>query len=171
MISASGVFTVCVPERYGCQWQACPVQYTGGGWRHYYRAETALMAEMIPEYLPDHATQGERAVFAALQQLPSEVLVFYEPIIKRRYPDFIVIDPQAGILVVEVKGRRAGWIQEANRRNIRIRQAGNERVDDHPIHQARKYQDRLMSLAQAQGEQRLPPIFNIRRDIPDGWRK
>ncbi len=69
------------------------------------------MAEMIPEYLPDHATQGERAIFAALQALPPEMLVFYEPIIKRRYPDFIVIDPQAGVFVIEVKGWRAGWIR------------------------------------------------------------
>ncbi len=113
------------------------------------------MAQMIPEYLPDHATQGERAIFAALQALPPEVLVFYEPIVKRRYPDFIVIDPQAGVLVIEVKGWRAGWILEASRKEIRIRQAGQERIDDHPLLQARKYQDRLMSLCQSHPQGRL----------------
>jgi hypothetical protein len=107
------------------------------------------MAEMIPEYLPDHATVGEKAVFNALQDLPAEVLCFYEPVIKRRYPDFIVVDPEAGVLVIEVKGWRIGWIEEASDAVIRLRQAGQSRTDDHPLRQARKYQDRLMSLCQS----------------------
>jgi hypothetical protein len=107
------------------------------------------MAEMIPEYLPDHATVGEKAVFNALQDLPAEVLCYYEPVIKRRYPDFIIIDPEIGVLVIEVKGWRVGWIEEASDATVRLRQAGQVREDNHPLRQARKYQDRLMSLCQS----------------------
>ncbi len=51
------------------------------------------MAEMISEFLPDGTSQGERRVFAALQSLPDDVVVYYEPVIRRRFPDFIVIAP------------------------------------------------------------------------------
>ena len=47
---------------------------------------------------------GERKVFALLQQLPDEVIVYYEPVVADRYPDFIVIIPSVGLLVIEVKG-------------------------------------------------------------------
>lgn len=107
------------------------------------------MAEMIPAYLPDHASQGEKAVFAALQELPDDVLVYYEPLIRRRYPDFIIIDPEAGVLVIEVKGWRAGWIKTASLEDIVIQQAGHERTERHPLRQARDYQNRLMRLCQA----------------------
>jgi hypothetical protein len=107
------------------------------------------MAEMIPAYLPDHASQGEKAVFAALQELPDDVLVYYEPVIRRRYPDFIVIDPEVGVLVIEVKGWRAGWIKGADLENIVIEQAGHKRTERHPLRQARDYQNRLMRLCQA----------------------
>jgi hypothetical protein len=100
------------------------------------------MAQMIPAYLPDHASQGEKAVFATLQELPDDVLVYYEPVIRRRYPDFIVIDPEAGVLVIEVKGWRAGWIKAASADDIVIQQAGHERADRHPLRQARDYQNR-----------------------------
>jgi hypothetical protein len=107
------------------------------------------MAQMIPEYLPDHATEGERSVFAIFQSLPDEVLVFYEPIVKRRYPDFVIIHPGLGVLVVEVKGWRAGWLQDVTADEVRYLMAGQQRTDWHPIKQARQYQNRLMSLCQA----------------------
>lgn len=107
------------------------------------------MAQMIPEYLPDHATEGEKSVFAVLQALPDDVLVFYEPIVKRRYPDFVIIHPSLGVLVIEVKGWRTGWLQDVNADEVRYLMAGQQRTDWHPIKQARQYQNRLMSLCQA----------------------
>ena len=104
------------------------------------------MAEMIPPELPDHASAGERATFAALQDMPEDLLVYYEPIIKRRYPDFVVLDRENGVLVIEVKGWRAGWLIEVTNDQIRYRLAGQERVDNHPLRQARNYQNRLMRL-------------------------
>lgn len=107
------------------------------------------MAEMIPEYLPDHASQGEKAVFAALQQLDDKALVFYEPVVQRRYPDFIVIHPEFGVVIIEVKGWRASWLLSVSPTEVHYRMAGQERADQHPSNQARQYMTRLMSACQS----------------------
>jgi Nuclease-related domain len=61
------------------------------------------MAEMIPERLPASSTAGETRVFDALARLPDDCLVYYEPVVRRRYPDLIAIPPEVGVLVIEVK--------------------------------------------------------------------
>lgn len=107
------------------------------------------MAQIVPDFLPDHATDGERAVHARLQSLADDVLVFYEPIVKRRYPDFVVIHPRLGVLVIEVKDWRAGWIRSVSLDKVEYVVSGQERTDHHPVKQARQYQNKLMSLCQA----------------------
>ena len=77
------------------------------------------MAELIPEYLPDGATQGERRVFAALQAPPEDVVVYCEPVIRRRFPDVIVIAPTLGVIVIEVKGLTLKTITHAGLPMIR----------------------------------------------------
>jgi hypothetical protein len=61
------------------------------------------MAETIPETLPRSGpTAGERRVFAALAKLPENCLIYYEPVVARRYPDLIAILPEVGVLIIEV---------------------------------------------------------------------
>ena len=60
------------------------------------------MAEMIPDRLPSSASAGEKRVFELLQKLPDDVIVYYEPVVGERYPDFVVILPSVGLLVIEV---------------------------------------------------------------------
>jgi hypothetical protein len=62
------------------------------------------MAETIPDRLPATASAGEGRVFAALQRLPDNCIVYYEPVVGARYPDFLVLIPDLGLLVIEVKG-------------------------------------------------------------------
>ena len=62
------------------------------------------MAQMIPDRLPEKASKGEERVFSLLKRLPDECIVYYELVIRNRYPDFIVIFPSVGVLVIEVKG-------------------------------------------------------------------
>ncbi|MCC9608572.1 NERD domain-containing protein [Blastopirellula sp. JC732] len=75
------------------------------------------MAQMIPPIPNDfHGSQGEERVFRALRSLPDEIVVLHSlrwihagswnPNINRPQGegDFVVIHPQFGILVVEVKG-------------------------------------------------------------------
>jgi hypothetical protein len=65
------------------------------------------VAFTVPERLSDQhdtATAGECRVFAALQEhLPEDYLVYYDIRVGDRYPDFIVIGPDLGVVVLEVK--------------------------------------------------------------------
>lgn len=103
------------------------------------------MATLIPEYLPDNASAGEKAVAAQLQVLPEDVLVYYEPVIRRLYPDFVILAPAIGVVVVEVKGIPLGWITKADSQTIHFRQAGHDHEIQHPERQARNYQNKLMT--------------------------
>lgn len=102
------------------------------------------MAEIIPNRLPSGATQGERHTFELLQMLPDDYLVYYEPNIKNRRPDFIVIAPDLGVIVIEVKGWYDHQILELNDKEILIVRDNRETYEIHPLEQARKYQWRLV---------------------------
>lgn len=103
------------------------------------------MAILIPEHLPDTATGVERKVFAALQTLPDDVWVYYEPVVRRRYPDFIVIVPSLGVIVIEVKGYPLPWVKDVGWHEIVYMQAAREQRQAHPSRQAREYMNRFMS--------------------------
>jgi hypothetical protein len=98
------------------------------------------MAVMVPDRLPSRSSVGEQRLFAVLQKLPDECLVYYEPVIGFRYPDFIVVDPDLGVLIVEVKGWRPGDVRGGDLDEVVVR--GPHGVDvreRHPIRQARDY--------------------------------
>lgn len=110
------------------------------------------MAEMIPDRLPSGASAGEKKVFAILQQLPDDVVVYYEPVIGARYPDFIAIIPHVGLLVIEVKGWYPNHISAANNSDVTVNARGLPEVQKHPIRQAREYMFGLMDLARRHPE-------------------
>ena len=110
------------------------------------------MAEMIPDRLPSGASAGEKKVFALLQQLPDEVIVYYEPVVAGRYPDFIVIIPSVGLLVIEAKGWYPNHILEANNVEVTISPRGQPEICKHPVRQARDYQYQLMDTARRHPE-------------------
>ena len=83
------------------------------------------MAEMMPERLPSGASAGEKKTFALLQELPDDVIVYYEPDIGGRYPDFIMISPKLGLLAIEVKGWYPNHIIEANNDDVMISSHGH----------------------------------------------
>ena len=60
------------------------------------------MAIMIPDEF-DGTSKGEQRLFSQLQELPDDVIVYYNPRIKQREPDFVVIAPAIGVVVIEVK--------------------------------------------------------------------
>jgi hypothetical protein len=102
------------------------------------------MAEMIPDRLPSEASAGEKRVFAALQQLHDECLVYYEPLVRQRYPDFVVIIPDTGVLIIEVKGWYPADILRGDQQDVRVKSRdGGESVQAHPVRQGREYMHRL----------------------------
>lgn len=81
------------------------------------------MAQMIPDAIPAKASKGEKLLFNILRdRLPDDFIVWYEPIVKGLHPDFVILDPDFGLLVIEVKGWSAGQIEEANNNFFHIRQ-------------------------------------------------
>jgi hypothetical protein len=106
------------------------------------------MAQTIPEKLPSQASQGEHRLFAILKRLPKGVVVYYEPVINNRYPDFVVILPTLGVLVIEVKGWYAKEIMQADSQSVRLWQRQREVLKDHPLRQVREYKFALMNRCQ-----------------------
>ena len=96
------------------------------------------MAEMIPDRLPSGASAGEKKVFALLQQLPDEVIVYYEPVVSERHPDFIVIIPSVGLLVIEAKGWYPTHIMSANDNDVIVNSKNRYETHKHPVRQARE---------------------------------
>ena len=82
---------------------------------------------------PSGASAGERRVFALLQQLPDDVIVYYEPVVADRYPDFIVIIPSVGLLVIEVKGWYPNHILEAINNEVTIIPQGRPGICKNPV--------------------------------------
>lgn len=103
------------------------------------------MAIMIPESLPgrnwggERITAGERRVFALLRKLPEDCIVYYEPVIRHRHPDFIVILPDFGVLVIEVKGWWLTELKQVSPTSVTLVRRGKEAVAKHPGEQARGY--------------------------------
>jgi len=100
------------------------------------------MPEMIPDRLPARAMLGERRVFAALSRLPDDCLAYYEPVVRRRYPDIIAVPPDVGVLVIEVKGWRLADLRSIDANGLTF---ANGREQQHPLRQARDYMFRLMN--------------------------
>jgi hypothetical protein len=101
------------------------------------------MATMIPDKLPLESSVGEKRMFSCLQNLDDDCIVYYEPIVRRRYPDFIVIIPDVGVLVIEVKGWYPAWIKQADAQDIVVHMKGQDIVEAHPARQARDYMNKL----------------------------
>jgi hypothetical protein len=75
-------------------------------WRDLAVQEEIGMAALVPGVLPkDESTAGERKVFSLLKQLPETCLVYYDLMVgeRDRRPDFVVIDVEHGITIIEVK--------------------------------------------------------------------
>jgi Nuclease-related domain len=102
------------------------------------------MAEMIPDTLPASSTAGEKRVFATLARLPDDCLIYYEPVVRRRYPDLIAILPEVAVLVIEVKDWRLAELGSINADTVTITRRGTATVVPHPRRQARGYMLRLM---------------------------
>jgi len=87
-------------------------------------------------------TQGERRLAERLEQkLDDDYLVWYDvPVGPRQsHPDFVVLHPRRGLLILEVKDWRLDTIQEANRQTWEILPDGQPKSVINPIEQARHY--------------------------------
>ncbi|WP_281884910.1 nuclease-related domain-containing DEAD/DEAH box helicase [Paenibacillus sp. YYML68] len=97
------------------------------------------MAYTVPDIIPRSATAGERVLFQTLRDhLPSDYIVYYEPEIRGRRPDFVIIGPDLGLVVLEVKDYTVNSLYQLNHDEWTIHSKSGERVQTKsPLKQAR----------------------------------
>ncbi len=126
------------------------------------------MAIMIPESITNQegVTSGEVRVFNLLRELlPDDYYVWCDPLIQNKYPDFVILGPDLGIIILEVKDWEIGSIIDANTEYFELRTTG--RKPSNPLKQAKIYMRALLDvlnhqqgLKQKDGKYRGSPIFN-----------
>lgn len=109
------------------------------------------MATLIPALtrcLP-RMTAGERRLAKLLERcLDSDYLIWYDVPIgcKRQQPDFIILHPQRGIFVLEVKDWQLGTIQQVDRQSVQLLLPTGVKVVQNPLAQARNYLMAIVNL-------------------------
>ncbi|GAE34074.1 3'-5' exonuclease [Halalkalibacter akibai] len=99
------------------------------------------MATTVPESIRTSATAGERILFRTLKNyLPDDYIVYYEPEIQGFRPDFVVIGPDLGLIVLEVKDYTRNTLYQLNKDEWTIRDtSGDQHTVKSPLKQARDY--------------------------------
>jgi len=123
------------------------------------------MAFTIPESLASRprVTSGERKVFEALRdKLPEDYLVYYDTAVSQRHPDFIIVGPDLGLVVLEVKDWRLETIVSTGDAIV-LRLAGGEEIVKNPMEQARDYVLRAVDLLKRR------PLLRDGERLRFGW--
>lgn len=101
------------------------------------------MAIIIPNLnqLKGRGTAGERRVAEVLRRkLGDECLVWYDVAVgkKRRYPDFIVLHPQKGLLFLEVKDWKLEELKQLTPQTVTRETTSGLKTDVNPFEQVRQ---------------------------------
>lgn len=107
------------------------------------------MATIIPSRPSSRCTAGEARLHALLSRLPEDCVVYYEPNVCGRHPDFVVLSPTLGILVIEDKNWRPGSIIRGDLASITLLEGDEEKTVTHPIEQARSYNEVIRRAAES----------------------
>lgn len=95
------------------------------------------MSIMYPKAINSDATAGEKRVFSILKSaLPDSYYVWFNARINNRYPDFIIMGAELGIVVLEVKDWEFNSVIKADKNLIYT--TSNE-AKKNPMEQAREY--------------------------------
>lgn len=107
------------------------------------------MATMFPAEIEAFTTAGEETVYRFLRRAarPDAVfLAWYSPDIEDREPDFILLSPDSGLIVLEVKDWLAEQVLEADPKSALLRIGPRQERRKQPLAQAREYVNSLLSL-------------------------
>jgi hypothetical protein len=116
---------------------------------------------------------GERRVFEALvRQLEDDYTVWHNvPIMgSSREPDFVILHPQRGLLILEVKDWRLSTIHDANPMSVELQTERGRISVVHPLSQARAYaQDIHRLLEKHPSLCHLDGLHKGKVILPWGW--
>jgi hypothetical protein len=101
------------------------------------------MAFMVPETIPLLATAGERLLFETLKEyLPSDYVIYYKPYTTGTRPDFVIIGPDLGCVVLQTYDYTISSILNADRHEWTVQTAGGKEglaAVVNPLKQAREH--------------------------------
>lgn len=105
------------------------------------------MATLIPSLSAcvSRMTGGERRLAQRLEaKLESDYLLWYDVAIGQavKHPDFIVLHPQRGLLILEVKDWKRDTIRSADKHSVEILTSSGIKHVSNPLEQARQYAKR-----------------------------
>lgn len=111
------------------------------------------MATLIPSIgtCVSRMTSGERRLAERLEQkLDDDYLLWYDVPVGPKYahPDFVVMHPRRGLMVLEVKDWRLSTIQRADKQTWEILQDGIPKNVMNPLEQARQYTHQVVDALQ-----------------------
>ncbi|WP_318617055.1 3'-5' exonuclease [Sporosarcina sp. YIM B06819] len=117
-------------------------------------------------------TAGERQLHKTLQDyLPDDYIVYFEPEILNRRPDFVIIGPDIGIVVLEVKDWNKSTILNANKDDWMIFGTnGQQAIVDSPYKQAEQYGFKIIDFLKQEPlmkQQEGPFMGHLK--MPVGW--
>lgn len=134
------------------------------------------MATLIPtrnSCLP-RMTSGEKRVSERLEQkLEDDYLIWYDvPVgLKQRHPDFVIVHPRRGLLVLEVKDWKAETIQSADTTQFTLITDRGIAKQHNPLLQARAYALEVGIVLERDPALRYPPGHRYAGKLvmPWGW--
>ena len=108
------------------------------------------MATLIPSIgaCTSRMTSGERRLAERLEQkLDDDYLLWYDVPVgpTRSHPDFVVMHPRRGVLILEVKDWRLSTIQQADKHMWEIILDGGPKSVANPLEQARQYAHQVVN--------------------------
>jgi len=108
------------------------------------------MATLIPSLgsCVSRMTSGERRVAERLEQkLDDDYLLWYDVAVGPRHshPDFVVMHPRRGVLVLEVKDFRLTTLIQANKQSWEIHGDTGPKTVPNPLEQARQYAHQVVN--------------------------
>jgi len=99
------------------------------------------MATLIPDPLPTGSATGELEMAKLLRRLPEDWIVYHEANVGGLYPDFVILAPDLGVMVMEIKDWRMTTIQSVDSQRMELRTTKcpeGTRVKN-PLRQVRQY--------------------------------
>lgn len=116
---------------------------------------------------------GERAVLHQLKRcLSDDYMVWHNVPIgpKARQPDFVILSPRRGLLILEVKHWAWGTLLGFNRDSVELRLEDGPKTVAHPLSQARGYAIELNNVLESDPalQQEQDP-FKGKSRVPYGW--
>ena len=116
---------------------------------------------------------GERKVLQQLKRCLSDDYIVWHNIPigdRQREPDFVILNPRRGVLVLEVKDWKFSTLLELDRDKITLQTEHGPTTCDHPDRQAMRYAREIHAVLERDPQlQQQGPLHRGRCIVPYGW--